>query len=263
MAIDAAYILAGGESKRFGGDKLIALVDGAPSIARLAASLRMAGARLVFVSTVEDWRCQLYSGLSSVDGCIIDNTSIPCGGPGRALASIFHHADRSGFRSIIVAAGDMPWLNWKTIYRLNSYTPRPGWASAPLHGNGFIESLLQAHHAPYPRGFEILCKYRGKLRATDALRLASNGVVLVGSGLLTSWSFEYAHINTRLNLLHRKPKSPPGYRIVTVKPFIQNAIGNRESLCASLRTEEDQYAALMLNHLFRHARSDRKQLCFS
>ncbi len=261
MAIDAAYILAGGESKRFGGDKIIALVDGAPSISWLAASLRKAGARLVFISTLEDWRCRLYSGLSSVDGCIVDNTTIPCGGPGKALANIFRHADRSGFRSIVVTAGDMPWLNWKTIYRLNSYTSSPGWASAPLHGDGFIESLLQAHHAPYPRGFETLCRYRGKLRATDALRLANNGVVLVGSGLLTPWSLEYAHINTRLNLLQRKPKSPPGYRIVTFKPLLPSTISSHESLCNSLRLEEDQYASLKLDHLYRHARSDKKQLC--
>ncbi|NOZ88638.1 MAG: NTP transferase domain-containing protein, partial [Crenarchaeota archaeon] len=63
------FILAGGEGRRFGGDKLVALVDGEPGISRVVEAAWRAGAGEVLISTRSVERCRLYLSLAEASGC--------------------------------------------------------------------------------------------------------------------------------------------------------------------------------------------------
>jgi len=258
IVIDAGYILAGGESRRFDGDKLVTLVDGVPAITRVVDALREAGAYRIFISTVTKRRCVLYTSLSGADGCIYDS-SIGCQGPGRAILSILSHAEKAGFKSIVIVSGDMPWLSSHSIRRLHLMVPEMGGVAVPLHHGGFLESLFQAYKRPYPLGFGHLCRLRGKLRASDPLRMSAGSLVLAGSSLITPWNVEYAHINTREAVRVRSPKNKLGESLIILRgPMLE--LG-KQDVCESLRSEVEIYREHDLHHLRRHAASDLKILC--
>ncbi len=256
--IEAGYVLAGGEARRFNGDKLLALVDGEASIARVVDALRRAGAREVYAATVSEERCRIYTAVAGLDGCIYD-PPIPCRGPGAALAAVLRDAAQRGYRTVAVAPGDMPWLTGEAVGRLASMPPSPGWAAAPLHAEGFLESLLQVYRSPYPRGLEELCRLRGGLRASDPLRLAPGGLVLAGSRLLSPWATVFAHINTREALRTRAAKNRLGDGVAQLPgPLLR-----LDDPCRSLAAEAQVYSLIGARQLLRQALEDLEKLCSS
>ena len=263
MAGLVAVILAGGEGRRFGGDKIRALVDGEPAIARVARALREAGAEEVYASTRGEWRCRLYRGLGGLDGCVMDPPSACGGGPGAALLGVAEAAVEAGWRRVLVAPGDAPWLTGEAVSRLLWFSGGVE-ATGVLHGGGFLESLLQVLDGGFLAsalpGLRALCGLRGELRGSDTLRLAPR-LRLVGSGLLTPWRSVFAHINTREALRVREPRNPLGDGVVELRgPGLDPSLGLR-GLCGALAVEEERYRALGVLHLWRQARRDREKLC--
>jgi len=257
--IDAAVILAGGEARRFGGDKLAALVDGEPSIARIADALRGAGAREVYAVTLSRERCRLYKALAGLDGCLLD-PPLQCGGPGRALLAAAEAAWEHGWRRVLVAPGDSPWLEPVTLLRFAQLAGGSD-AATVLHEGGYIESLLQLHRgshlAAMVEPLRALCGLRGELRASDPLRLAPR-LTLVGSGLLSTSATAYSHINTREALKTREPRNPLTRSIIHLHPGRPRPLPTLPTslLREALRREIGLYQNLGLRQLERQARRD-------
>jgi len=254
--IDAVYILAGGDARRFGSDKNIYLVDGYESLNRIVNILKYLNIKNIFLSVKDEFKCNFYKSiLLDIDKCIYDNKKIKCPGPGRALATIFDHATKYGFKKIIILPGDMPWITWRAIKRLSASIPGPGWAAVPLHGNGYVEALFQAHKAPYTDKLIKICKIRKKLRSTDAIRFALGGHALIGSGYIDSFNFIYSHINEKIDVYTRLSKNSLGNKIL----FIKNI--NKNNICEILYNQLYIYKKYNIIHLYNHVLKDIKILC--
>ncbi len=257
-------VLGGGKGRRFGGDKLVALVDGYPSVTRVASTLRRAGARLVYVLTRDEARCKLYTALAGLDGCLYDEPS-RCQGPGYALASL------AGLDAsyVFVAPGDAPWLPPNTYKNLMSYLSSCDIA-VPLHGNGFLETLVLVMRGSFlpvmQHVAEAMCALRGGVRPSDYVRF-SHCSVLVGSSLLGVLSpSSFAHINTREALRTRAARNPLGGKdVLEIRPGSQvlEVIEDRKRLCRYLLEEARVYAEKGLVHLARHSRRDYEYICAS
>jgi molybdopterin-guanine dinucleotide biosynthesis protein A len=102
------YILAGGSSSRFGSDKALADIDGAPLILRVAASLEPVATRLTVVADVAD----KYQDLGLVTISDLQAGLGPLGGIQTAL----HHDDSAGW--ILCAACDRIGIRREWLQRL-------------------------------------------------------------------------------------------------------------------------------------------------
>jgi molybdopterin-guanine dinucleotide biosynthesis protein A len=258
-----AYILAGGEGRRFGGDKLAAMVDGEAVVGRIAQAARKAGADLVFAVTVSDERCRLYVELGGVDGCLYDNPPIKnCRGPAAAIYTALEHANKLNADTAVILPGDTPWLDWRQIAILTAYTPRDGSATV-MHGDGYLESLFQAHRGAAINvtlaGMRRFCGLRrGHGRPTDALR-STPKLVLLGTRLLSLSPISFAHINTRENVRAMQPKSPPADRTILV--LSPPAYLSDTEVCSVLRREVEYYKLYGVEHLSFQAEKDLEEFC--
>jgi len=254
-------VLAGGEGKRFGGDKLLALVDGVASVERVARALRGAGAELVYAAVREEYRCRLYVEAAGLDGCVYDPSWLGCGGPAAALAAL------EGLQGdvLLVVPGDMPWLEPGVLEKLEAFMEEAsGDAALPLHGGGFLDTLVAAIHwslvERLPGVLRGFCRLRGELRASDPYRAAGR-LVLVGSGLLAWSPVVFSHINSRELLRTRWPKNPLGPKqVLAAEPRLEPS-ASRKVLCRQLVREKLEYRRLGVLHLERQAQKDMSRIC--
>jgi molybdenum cofactor cytidylyltransferase len=103
----AVVVLAAGQAKRFGSDKLMVPIDGAPLGARLAKTLVPMGF---------GWRfavCQTGAALSqhiaAMNFAIIDNAA-PEKGQAHSLHLAVHAAERTAAKALLVTLADMPFV---------------------------------------------------------------------------------------------------------------------------------------------------------
>ncbi len=263
LAMDVVgVVLGGGEGKRFGGDKLVALVNGHPSVTRVASVLRRAGAHFVYVLTRSEARCKLYRALAELDDCLYDRPG-RCKGPGFALASL---ASLSA-NYVLVAPGDAPWLSPSVYRNLVGFLDDCDIA-VPLHGNGFLETLVLAIRGSFLEKMrhiaEYMCALRGDTRPSDYVRFAHCSV-LVGSSLLGVLSpSSFAHINTREALRTRNARNPLGEKkVIELRSggLFLETIRDKDKFCEYLLREARTYIEKGLTHLARHARRDYEYIC--
>jgi molybdopterin-guanine dinucleotide biosynthesis protein A len=255
-------VLGGGVGKRFGGDKLIAIVDGETSIARIIAALREADASETYILTRSEERCKLYTSLTGLKNNCLYDTDLACKGPGAALAAIsFLDAKR-----VIVVPGDAPWITAGLVKRLLAFLDGCD-IVVPLHAGGFLETLMLGVDGGYAAKFydiaRMLCEWRDEVRPSDYIRV-SRRACIVGSSLLTFSATEFSHINTREYLKTREPKNPLGDKVlfkIEGKLSQLLGLGNREEQCKLLLREAEAYLAIGLKHLARHALRDYEKLC--
>ncbi|UXD22211.1 hypothetical protein IPA_02615 [Ignicoccus pacificus DSM 13166] len=191
-------VLAGGESKRFGKDKLIALVDGRRVIDRVLDEI---GEDHVLL-TVSEERCKLYGAKR----CLYDNGR----GPAEALLAL-----DGSFTSL---SGDLPWIKREVLERLEAFRRYFGaQVAVPLHGKGFLESLMISVEDINPIKRRLKEREIPRtLRVTDIIRI-SEKVVFVGSKFLSRDPRVFAHVNTQEDLKIGAPKEPLGERIVELE----------------------------------------------
>ena len=184
-------VLAGGKSKRFGKDKLLAIVDGKTSIEMVVENVKP---HVLITTSVE--RCRLYWK----GPCIIDEGR----GPAEAVLELSGEA--------LIVPGDMPWLKLDTLEMLASFADvLKADVAAPLFKESIEFSVIYLKDV---NKLKWLKRRKNRpLRMTDFLR-AGGRVVLVGSRLLTRDPVEWAHLNTRTSLLTRTAKGEPCDRII-------------------------------------------------
>ncbi len=202
-------ILAGGESKRFGGNKLLVDVGGTLVIDRVYNSLEYVS-DYIYVSVRNSGQKRILSErVEFVDkdtfgGFIYDYEG--CGGPYCGmLAAVLHISD-----DIIFLPGDVPWINGVTLQRFYDVSKEYGvCAATPIWGNGFLESLLIFIDGEFASSLgEILREYRLSGRPTDFLRISSN-FLMIPVFRLTSKPREFVHINTKEDLTNPRLSNPP------------------------------------------------------
>ncbi len=261
----AAVVLAGGEGRRFGGDKIIALVDGKTSLERVVEAAWAAGASPILVAARDGERCRRYMGITGLDLICLDDPPGTCGGPGAALLAAAEAAMEYSLDRLVVVPGDSPWLEPRVVEALDAALGLAE-AAAILHGDGFLESLLQAHRGEALAAklcpLRGLCGLRGELRASDPLRLARS-LALIGSGEAAASATSYAHINTREALRTRAPKNPLGEGIHILPPWRPRPRPGVPVawLCGELAREQRYYEDLGIRHLARQAGRDRQLIC--
>ena len=221
-------ILAGGQGKRYGKDKIIELVDGRRVIDRLLEEFPDA----VVITTSED-RCKLYSATR----CLIDKGK----GPGEVMASLEGE--------ITFVPGDMPFVTREMVERLEAYRRvLRADVAVPLHANGFMESLLLSANLD-----SIDLSFTGKLgrslRATDLIRFSARRA-FVGSKLISPYGINFSHLNSPIDLRLRAPKSPLGEGLIILEGEFRP--------CKDLMREIQAYEELGLAQLRAHALKDLK-----
>ncbi len=189
-------VLAGGKSKRFGKDKLLAIVDGRTSIEMVVENIRP---DVLITTSVE--RCKLYW-----EGpCVIDEGR----GPAEAVLELSGEA--------LVVPGDMPWLKLDTLKMLVSFADiLKADIAVPLFKESVEFSVIYLKNVDK---LKWLKKEKNRpLRMTDFLR-AGGRIALIGSRLLTRDPVEWAHLNTRTSLLTRKAKGEPCDKVIVYEAY--------------------------------------------
>ena len=162
---------------------------------------------------------------------------------------------------MLVVAGDLAWLEAEALRRLSWFAG--GGVAVPLHGDGFVEALLQLYDGGLEeacRGIAFWCRSRGRLRATDPLR--STTAVFVGSSLLSHTASTFTHVNRVEDLLVKGGKGPLGAKgVVRVGGVWGTRTLHGRRLCRVLRLEAHIYASKGLRLLARHALEDYRLLC--
>ncbi len=104
----AAVLLAAGASRRFGGDKLLAQLEGRSLLDRSATALAAAGCRWNVAVTRPDapGRNALLSGLGY---SIVTNENADAG-IAASIARGVHHAQSLGADGVVIALADMPFV---------------------------------------------------------------------------------------------------------------------------------------------------------
>ncbi len=104
-------IIAGGESRRFGTDKALALLDGRPLMAHVIEALGDATDELVICGRqVEGHRC-------------LDDFPSPGLGPLGGIAAALRVALAQGFDAVLTSACDTPYLPDRLAWRLAGNSP--------------------------------------------------------------------------------------------------------------------------------------------
>jgi len=122
---DSAYILAGGQSSRFGENKALVWVLGAPLIVRLASQLASNGMRVTLV--VQNRSDYAQWGIPMIED------GVAHGGPLAGALAALHDADRLGIQWCFISSCDT--LDWRTEWRaalVSAIQSRPDSAAAVL-----------------------------------------------------------------------------------------------------------------------------------
>ncbi len=226
--VELIVVLAGGEGKRFGKDKLLALIEGRPAIELV---LKEVGEDHLLL-TVSEERCKLYG----TTRCLIDKGR----GPASALLEL-----SGSFTSV---PGDMPWIKKEVLERLEGFRRSTGSdVAVPVHGNGNLESLMLSVKDVDELKERIDVKGRS-LRATDLIRAAKR-VAFVGSSLLCRDPRAFAHINTQEDLKVRAPKESLGDGLIVLE-------SEWNSVMDSLDLQLKKFKELGISQVVRHVMKD-------
>jgi molybdopterin-guanine dinucleotide biosynthesis protein A len=198
-------VLVGGESRRFGGVKVLEPVAGVPMALRVARALLEAGASEVILAAAPErlWVAERLEASCTRCRAALDPPGL-CRGP---LAGIIAGAAEAD-GPLVVAPGDAAWLTAEAAGRLAGEAVRLGLPAAPLYGDGSLNPLFIA--APSPESLSqaaAACTLRGGWgRAGDALRASAPGFAAVCVDLLGG-ALAFHTVNTRRDL--EEPSPPP------------------------------------------------------
>ncbi len=205
----ASIILAGGESKRFGGNKLIASVDGEAVINRVFSEMSKIVDK-VYISIKYEMQkntLEKYLSKNSSKGTyefILDYYD----GEG-PLNAILSSMDKITAEEYIIVPGDIPWIKAEIIKKLIEYgRENKSTLASPIWGNGWSESLILYFNKCRCKGLiKVLRWLRRAGRATDIQRTVSK-MIFIPISMLTEDPTVFVHVNTRESLINPKPRNP-------------------------------------------------------
>ncbi|BAJ50027.1 conserved hypothetical protein [Candidatus Caldarchaeum subterraneum] len=203
-------ILSGGVSKRFGGDKALALLNGEPLIRHVAKSLHEAVEEVwLSVRDAERGEQLMKACEPFVKGYIVDEFSA---GP---LSGFLSAANRLEADVVVTSPADVPRIKAATFQKLvEKFLHHSASVASVVWGNGAVETLVQVLSVDAVKNYlETVFMYRGGLhRPSDMLRCASK-MLLAAGFKLSSDPYEFSNINTYQDLLEPKPRGSGGDRV--------------------------------------------------
>ncbi|MEM0350042.1 MAG: molybdenum cofactor guanylyltransferase [Candidatus Caldarchaeum sp.] len=261
-------VLSGGVSRRFGGDKALALLDGEPLVRHVAKSLHEAVDE-VWLSVKDARRgeelvkaCEPY-----VSGYIVDEF------PAGPLSGVLTAAKRLGADAMVTCPTDTPRIKPTTFKKLvEQFLDNSPSALSVVWGNGMVETLVQVLSIDTVKHYleKVFAQRRGLYRASDMLRCADRLLLVVGFKL-SSDPYEFANINTADDLVNPKPRPDRGSLVKddillteSLEHFHQAAAYTEENLFNEA-AQEYLYEALALlshgvAHLTAHALTDASKM---
>jgi molybdenum cofactor guanylyltransferase len=191
----AAVVLAGGESRRFGTDKLVAPLEGKPLVAHVVSHLRLV-TPFVYLSVESSVHARRLTSLLSEDVSVIeDRDEVRGTGPAAGIVSSVLALDQE---ELLFLAGDMPWVSPDALARLRDAARAATLGVAcPAQENGIVDSLVQfqKREAVLPLVREFLTQRSRPIRPIDFLRATHRGGVVPRAGLSDDPS-TFENVNT-------------------------------------------------------------------
>jgi len=137
-------VLAGDRSRRFGGDKLAAVVDGRPALSRVISRVAPFASEVIVATTTPARRRELARLVPSTVRFLYDHPSRRNGtGPAAAMVGALEAADPG---PVLFVPGDIPWVETRALRRLIERASQSGAEVAtPCWGSGETEHLIQWH----------------------------------------------------------------------------------------------------------------------
>jgi molybdopterin-guanine dinucleotide biosynthesis protein A len=259
-------LLAGGASRRFGRDKLLAEVDHLRVITRVAEHLVPLSHRL-FVSVATPSRAtELQPYLPNLFHPLVDDRARYGAGPGGAIAQ---GLDNTGTADLLFVPADLPWVTAGILrhFAQAALTERPE-VAVPYWGGGETENLLQWHHrASKDSSLDVLPVGRPRgLRASDLIRRGP-AVTFVPISMMTRERFHLAHLTTPEDLATPRTKGKLEGHAQLVRAQAEPAEIFRAAVAAwrradfatastSFHAESEWYRSRGFGILARHASED-------
>ncbi len=263
-----AIILAGGLSKRFGGDKLLIEINNTTVLMRVAKAVYEVADK-VLISVKDEMKGQLLMEKlrDLCQGIVTDLEDVEFGGPLRGMISCI---SKVGLNEVLFVPGDMPWLEADPLVSfLETCKSYDATAGSIIWDNGLVEVLIQ-YHSKNTKLEKIVdaCKARGKIaRVSDMLR-ASEKTCYIPAGNLTEKPLVFNNINTLEDLMNPKPKGrlTKGEVVTVMSKHFWKALEswkckNFTSAAELYECEGDINASFGVNHIALHAYIDAS-ICF-
>jgi molybdopterin-guanine dinucleotide biosynthesis protein A len=260
-------LLAGGESRRFHGDKLRALLDGKTVLARVVDELSSLASEIIVTATSVRRATELLPDRRTNLRVLCDRPGRWGRGPAGAIASA---REQLGDGPVLFVPGDVPWIEATALRRLAAKGDRSGAEIAvPVWDGGETEHLIQ-----WQRGISLLSclpwaprtGVPASWRASEFLRAVPQ-TLLVPVAALSSRPDTFSHVTVPDDL-----KSPPArgragstksIRVLDGAPKMfyrtgqaERRRGNAARAAQAFAAESHWYARAGLSLLARHARDD-------
>lgn len=268
-------ILAGGESERFRGNKLVASVEGKAVINRVFSELSRVVDSIYISVKYEAQEATLVKYLQKAFSreqyeFVLDYYN----GEG-PLNAILSSMDNISAEEYIIVPGDIPWIKAEAIEKLIKYgRGNNSTLATPIWGNGWSESLILYFNKCRCKGLiKVLRRLRRAGRATDIQRTVSK-ITFIPISMLTEDPIVFVNVNTRESLLNPKPRNPlkgPVNKIVDIDRTIWSkshfilaleaaSVGDYITALNEFVMELNEYLPHHLMQLINHTLSDMIQL---
>ncbi len=211
----AIVVLAGGSSRRFKGDKLLAPLKGKPVIKYVVENMGELTDNL-YISVNRRGRAEEILRVAGIEAIpIIDIQSLECIGPARAILSSLLEVNEN---EVVFIPGDMPWLPSDVVERFIDKCRELRAEIASLYWeNGMVEILIQYHRASISRNYCLKASQLRKdyTRPSDFLRcMPISHYIYIGE--ISENPLYFSNINTRDDLRRARPRGAITRKLGTI-----------------------------------------------
>ena len=203
-------VLAGGSSRRFGGDKLLAELDGRPVLRRVVDQVTPLASKILIATSTSSRASEIAPRLPPSVQFILDQPSRWGSGPAAAMAAA--RADAGG-GPLLFVPGDVPRVETSALAQLLVRASRSrADVAAPVWTSGMTEHLVQWHRDPrvllhLPWNSDL--PFPPSWRASEFLRAVPR-TLLVPVPALTDRPMTFSHVTFPSDLRQPAPRGVAG-----------------------------------------------------
>jgi molybdopterin-guanine dinucleotide biosynthesis protein A len=240
-------ILAGGNSRRYAGDKLRAPLNNRAVLAHIIDQVSSLASEVIIATTTESRGAELAPHIPPTIRLLYDRPERWGNGPAASMASA---REALGNEPILFVPGDVPWIEARALRRFASIAWRSqAEVAVPFWESGETEHLLQwqrnrvvLSHLPWRAGSSIPSSWR----ASEFLRAVPR-TLLVPVHTLTAHPGSFSHL-TYPSDLHRpmlrgRPGQRASSRIIEGDPKQSYRVANEALRTSDLTRAAEAFAA--------------------
>jgi molybdopterin-guanine dinucleotide biosynthesis protein A len=267
----AGIVLAGGLSKRYKGDKLLASIEGKSMLSRVLDSLTKIS-KEPYLSVSSSSRAKiLLQSVGERPKVIVDNRNLfPCEGP---VCGILSSLSEISSKGALFVPADIPWVSSEELSEFVTRCEKSECdVGTVFWSNGAVEILIQYHKVMAVFEFcRKIASLRKKLmRPSDVLR-GSQSTAYVYAGNITRNPFSLSNVNTREELSNPKPRNiiseeevadqvvPKDARNTFFKAIELQAERSFSEAAKLFKQEAEIYEGRRLDHVAFHCLQDAEQ----